>query len=157
AVLVGLFGIQRAMQRLPMPLLEALGGPLDIMIATAVVLDILGEARARRAPLAPAAVVHQVQYLGVLERVLGDAGIAYHVHAGHLRTLLAFFGPWAPAIVLVPADRAAEAQTRLANVLPPSRLPIARVQQSPADRISPSHHGSSRSGGSGRVGVPSCQ
>jgi len=90
---------------------------IPAMIATAVVLDIAADARARRAPLAPAWIVHQIQYLGVIERVLGDAGIPHHVHAGSLRTLLAFFGPWAPAIVLVPEPQAAEARALLDGAL----------------------------------------
>jgi hypothetical protein len=107
-----------------------LAGAMPVMIATAVVLDIIADARARRALLAPAWIVHQIQYLGVIERVLGDAGIPLHVHAGNLRTLLAFFGPWAPAIVLVPEAQAAEARALLDGALRPATaaVPVAQVR-----------------------------
>ena len=105
-------------------------GAIPMMIATAVMLDIIADARARRAALAPAWIVHQIQYLGVIERVLGDAGIPHHVHAGNLRTLLAFFGPWAPAIVLVPEAHAAEARALLDGALRPATaaVPVAQVR-----------------------------
>ena len=105
-------------------------GAIPVMIATAVVLDIAADARARRGALAPAWIVHQIQYLGVIERVLGDAAIVHHVHAGNLRTLLAFFGPWAPAIVLVPEAQAAEARALLDAALRPAtaEVPVAQVR-----------------------------
>lgn len=101
----------------------------EVMIATAVVLDLCDDARARRQPLAPAWVVHQIQYLGVIEHVLGGAGIPCHVHAANLRTLLAFFGPWAPAIVLVPEAHAEAARRLLDDALRPAagQVPVARV------------------------------
>ncbi len=94
----------------------ALAEPVLAMLGTAVVLDLVDDARAHRRALAPAGVLHQIQHAGVVERVLADAGIPCHLHAAHLRTLLAFFGPFAPVIVLVPEDRAAEARLLLADV-----------------------------------------
>jgi hypothetical protein len=102
---------------------------LDAMIGTAVILDIIDDARARREHLAPAWIVHQIQYLGVVERVLADAEIPCHVHASNVRTLFAFFGPWAPAIVLVPEPRAQEARDRLDAALraPTASIPVAQI------------------------------
>ena len=90
---------------------------------------IIDDARVRRAKLAIAAVVHQVQYLGVVEHVLGEASISYHFHASNLRTLLAFFGPWAPVIVLVPEEQASLARDKLDAVLRAAinKVPVARV------------------------------
>jgi hypothetical protein len=101
------------------------------IICMAVLLDVIADARAHRQKLAPAAVLHQIQYAAVVERVLADAGIPCHIHANHYRTLLAFFGPFAPAIVMVPAELAADARTKLDDVL---RAPTAKV---PAARVAP--------------------
>jgi hypothetical protein len=97
--------------------LWTLGSAVMTMLGTAVVLDIIDDARVRRARLAVAGVVHQVQYLGVIEHVLGEASISCHFHASNLRTLLAFFGPWAPVIVLVPEAQAALARDKFDGVV----------------------------------------
>ncbi len=103
--------------------------PFEIMIATAAALDIVDDLRARRRKLVPAGVIHQVQYLGVVERVLADAGIPAHFHASNVRTLAAFFGPWAPVVVLVPEEHGEAARARLDDVLRSSRVrvPAARI------------------------------
>ncbi len=98
------------------------------MFCTAVWLDIVDDARAHRTKLAPAGVLHQIQYAGVVEQVLSDAGIPCHIHASNLRTLLAFFGPFAPAIVLVPEDRAMEARLQFTKAITAATgVPAARV------------------------------
>ena len=63
--------------------------PVTAMLAGVVVLDLFADARAHRADLEPAWVLHQLQYAGAIERVLTDAGIPYHLHASHVRSLLA--------------------------------------------------------------------
>jgi hypothetical protein len=67
---------------------SALANAITVMLSTAVVLDLLADARAHRQKLAPVGVLHQIQYAGVVERVLADAGIPCHIHASHLRTSL---------------------------------------------------------------------
>jgi hypothetical protein len=94
-----------------------LASPAIAMAGTAVVLDAIADARAHRRRLAPAGVLHQIQHAGSVERVLADAGIPCHLHASHLRTLAAFFGPWAPVIVLVPEAQAAEARQLLTGLV----------------------------------------
>jgi preprotein translocase subunit SecY len=108
--------------------------PLNIMIVTAAILDIADDLRARRRALAPAGVLHQAQYIGVVERVLQDSGIPVHFHASHVRTLFAFFGPWAPIVVLVPAELAETARTRIDDALraPHTTVPTVRVVDSAA-------------------------
>jgi hypothetical protein len=103
--------------------------PIPALITTAVLLDIIADARAHRAQLVPVAMLHQVQYTGVVERALSEAGIPCHCHSAHLRSLLAFFGPFAPVIVLVPAAHAEAARTRCDEILDVSRtdVPVARV------------------------------
>lgn len=107
----------------PFPLVES----GFVMIATAVVMDIAADARARRYSLVPAAVLHQIQQATLVERELAD--IPHHLHASNLRTLLAFFGPCVPVVVLVVPEHAETARAKLAAVLTPSRakLPEART------------------------------
>ena len=102
--------------------------PFVLAIGTAVVLDLIDDARAHRTRVEPVAVLHQIQRAGLIEALLAKAGIPCHVHAGNLRALLAFFGPWAPAIVLVEAARAAEARGLIdqATRPPAGDVPVAR-------------------------------
>jgi hypothetical protein len=93
--------------------------PVFAMIATAVVLDLLAGARAHRRPLATAGVLHQIQLADLVEQALAEAGIPCHIEASNLRTLFAFFGPWAPAIVRVPEAHAEDARARLGELLWP--------------------------------------
>ncbi len=104
--------------------------PVSALVVAAVVLDVIADARARRAKLAVAAVIHQPQHLGVVEHALAEAQLPYHLHASHLRTLFAFFGPWAPIHVLVEGDRAIEARLKLQDILRTARtkVPVARAR-----------------------------
>ena len=107
--------------------------PVGAMIGAAVVLDMIADARAHRRRLVPVGVLHQIQYAGVIERVLGDAGIPCHLHASHLRTLLAFFGPFAPAIIMVPEQFGETARITVGDVLRSARttVPVARANDLP--------------------------
>lgn len=78
--------------------------PVSVMLATAAFLDIRDDMRARRRNLAVVGVVHHAQHAGVLERMLADARVPAHFHARNIRTLFAFFGPWAPIVVYAPED-----------------------------------------------------
>ncbi len=109
--------------------LVALINPVSALLVGAVALDVIADARARRANLTLAGIVHQPQYLGAIEHALAEASIPYHCHASHLRTLFAFFAPWAPIHILVTEDHAIEARLVIDNVLRASRVavPEARV------------------------------
>lgn len=104
--------------------------PVSALVVAAVLLDVIADARARRTELAIAAVIHQPQDLGVIEHALAEAQLPYHLHASHLRTLFAFFGPWAPIHVLVEPDRAIEARVKLDEILRGARtkVPEARAR-----------------------------
>jgi len=116
---------------------QTLVNAVALMVGTAVVLDIVADARAHRRALVPAGVLHQVQYAGVVERVLADAQIPCHLHASHLRTLLVFFGPFVPVIVMVPEEHAAAARTKVDDVLraATSKPPVALLQGPPTRRL----------------------
>ena len=109
----------------------AVGTSPAILLATAVMMDLVDDARARRARLVAVGLIHQIQYAGVVERVLADAVIPCQLHASNLRTLLAFFGPWAPVMVLVPEDHAPAARAKIDDVLQVARgkLPAARIEK----------------------------
>lgn len=102
------------------------------LLGTAVVLDMIDDARARRERLAPVAVLHQIQRAGIVERLLGDAKIRCHIHASNIRALYAFFAPWAPAVVLVPEADAGAARKLLDDVLREPRAPGSATRASAA-------------------------
>jgi len=123
-------------------LASALLQPLSVMLATAAFLDIVDEARARRRKLVPAGVVHQPQYLAALERVLADAGIPAHFHASNIRTLFAFFAPWAPIVVLVPEEFAETARSKVYQVITEEHHVVERAfardaRPTPEPRLAP--------------------
>lgn len=94
-------------------------------VAAATLLDVLGEARARRRLLALAATLHHIQRASLVEHVLGRAGIDFHLRSRNVRALLSFFGPYAPVQVLVPPERVDEARALLAAVVAPLPETIA--------------------------------
>ncbi|HTL32980.1 MAG TPA: hypothetical protein VL326_07640, partial [Kofleriaceae bacterium] len=104
--------------------------PAMALIATAVLLDMVAGARAHRERLVPVAELHQIQRAAIAERVLSAASIRCYIHAANVRTLLAFFGPWAPAVVMVPEASARDAADKLDGALrePRATLPPARVE-----------------------------
>jgi hypothetical protein len=87
--------------------------PVSVMIATATLLDMRDDLRARRRMLVPVGILHQAQFVPLVERVLDEAGIAAHFHASHIRALFAFFAPWAPIVVLVPEADADAARSKV--------------------------------------------
>ncbi|HEX3474748.1 MAG TPA: hypothetical protein VHT91_06885 [Kofleriaceae bacterium] len=91
-----------------------LGEAAGAVVFAAVVLDLVDDLRARRGDLVMVWPLHQAQHAELVRRTLADAGIACHLAASHLRTLLAVFGPYAPIDVLVPAGSADEARGKIA-------------------------------------------
>ena len=115
------------------PEVNALASAATVMLATATVMDMVADARALRAQLVPAAVLHQVQRAGVVEHVLAQAGIPCHLRGAHLRTLLAFFGPHVPVTVLVPAEHGETARALLAPLSARPGEPGAPAPDEPAE------------------------
>lgn len=87
--------------------------PLTAMMFAAAMLDVLDDLRARRGDLVVAWPLHQAQHAELVRGVLAQAGIACHLSSSHLRTLLAFFGPYVPIDVLVPAASVDEARSKI--------------------------------------------
>jgi hypothetical protein len=89
------------------------GDAVFAMIAAAVALDILDDLQARRIDLVAVWPLQHAQHAELVRLVLTDAGITCHLQSSHLRTLLAFFGPYVPIDVLVPVTAAEDARTRI--------------------------------------------
>ncbi|HEX7842288.1 MAG TPA: hypothetical protein VF469_32675 [Kofleriaceae bacterium] len=105
--------------------IEALTGAVDAaahfvcdastaMLVTAVVLDLRDELRARRTALVAIWPLQQPQHAEIVAAVLREAAIPFHLKGGHLRALLAFFGPYVPIDVMVPAEHADAARSKIA-------------------------------------------
>lgn len=90
--------------------------PLTAAVCVAVVLDILDDMRARRGTLVVAWSMHHVQRAELVAQDLAQAGIPCHLASSNLRTLLAFFGPFAPIDVLVPPAQLPAARERIATL-----------------------------------------
>lgn len=106
------------------------GDAILTMIAAAVALDIADDLQARRIDLVAVWPLQHAQHAELVRRVLTDAGIQCHLQSSHLRCLLAFFGPYVPIDVLVPAAAAEDARARIeplfqdTAVVPTNALPV---------------------------------
>jgi hypothetical protein len=100
---------------LPVALRPAL---LHLLVVTAVALDVGAEvrARARGEVLVSVYPLHRVYAVEPALAALGKAGIAGHFRARYFRALEHFFGPYLPIEVMVPADRAEEAEAICARI-----------------------------------------
>jgi hypothetical protein len=78
-----------------------------------VVLDIRDDLRARRVTLERVWSLHQAQHADLVVRALDDLAIPCHLASANLRTLLAFFGPFAPIDVWVAPEHVPAARVRL--------------------------------------------
>jgi hypothetical protein len=93
--------------------------PLTIGIVVAVGLDILDDLRARRVALEPAWSLQHAQHADLVAHDLASAGIPCVLASANLRTLFAFFAPFVPIDVLVPAEHVPAARVRIAALLAP--------------------------------------
>ncbi len=99
---------------LPVALRPAL---IHLLVVTAVVLDVAAEVRARRdGELVAVCPLHRVYAAEPILAALSRAGIRAHFRARHFRSMLHFFGPYAPIEVLVPAERAPQANEICARI-----------------------------------------
>jgi preprotein translocase subunit SecY len=112
AVLV-LVGAAAMMTNVVFPSAAWLADAITIAIVTMVGLDIYDDMRARRVTLDRVWSLHQAQHVDLVGRALDDAGIPHHFTSSNLKTLLAFFGPFAAVDVLVPPEHAPAARQRL--------------------------------------------
>jgi hypothetical protein len=87
------------------------GAMLSAALATAAVMDALADGRAwsRRDDLVPVWALHQVQRVDPIALALTRNGIDVHARGLYWRSLLHFFGPFAPIVLHVPSAQRAEA------------------------------------------------
>jgi preprotein translocase subunit SecY len=103
-----------------MPELGVLGEPVVLAFITATLLDLIDEARDRqRAALVAVWPLHDPMLAAVVRDNLRAADIPHHLQASRLRSLLWFFGPYVPIMVLVPEEHAVVTQQRLRELLAP--------------------------------------
>jgi hypothetical protein len=95
---------------------QSLTDPIMVGIVVAVALDVLDDARTRRSSLVSAWSLQHAQQSDLVAHDLASADIPCHLSSSHLRTLLAFFGPFAPIDVLVPPQHATAARERIAKL-----------------------------------------
>jgi hypothetical protein len=98
---------------------KELTNPLTIGIVVALGLDVFDDLRARRIALEPAWSLQQAQHADLVAHDLASAGIPCHLASSNLRTLFAFFAPFVPIDVLVPAEHVPAARIRIAALLAP--------------------------------------
>ncbi len=96
---------------------KSLANPLTIGVVVALGLDIFDDLRARRVALETAWSLQQAQHADLVAHDLASAGIPYHLASSNLRTLFAFFAPFVPIDVLVPAEHVPAARVRIAALL----------------------------------------
>ena len=109
-VLLGAIATVTAIER---PTAAWIVDAMTVAMLAAVVLDIYDDTRARRTTLDRAWTLHQAQYIDLVSRSLDDAGIPHHMSGASLRTLLAFFGPFAAVDVLVAPEHVPAAKQRI--------------------------------------------
>lgn len=97
-----------------------LGLPI-ILLSVAILSDLYAEwrARARTPDLVPVWPLHRVPLAPVVAAALRNRGIEHHLRGLRHRSLLHFFGPYVPIVVMVPAPRAEEAAAFLEAALSP--------------------------------------
>ena len=92
------------------PAAAALFDPIVLFLVVATMLDAADEVRDRRRGLIPVWPLHTPLVTDAVRHELAAAGIDHHLQASRLRALLWFFGPYVPIMVLVPPDRAPDAE-----------------------------------------------
>jgi hypothetical protein len=91
-------------------------GVARVMLLAAVALDVFDDLRGRRGKTKRAWSLQSGQHADIAGHALATAGIAYHLTGANVRSLLAWFGPYAPVDVYVRTEDAARARELLANV-----------------------------------------
>jgi hypothetical protein len=112
-----IFGVM-FMTRRHVPELVTLADPFVVAFIAATLLDLVDEARARnRQPLVAVWPLHDPMLAAVVRDQLTAAEIPHHLQAARLRSMLWFFGPYVPIMVLVPDEHVPAAEKRLRELL----------------------------------------
>jgi hypothetical protein len=124
ALVVGVAAIPVAAALLETPVYVSTDALLALALVLAVGADLRAEleARARAPGLVSARALHRVYAVEPAMRALTAAGIPAFPRTRHLRMLFHFFAPWAPVEILVPPERAAEAEAICVRIEAPDAV-----------------------------------
>jgi hypothetical protein len=119
ALAVGVSAFPAVASGVGVPVALHVGTLLSVFIVTAVARDLWEEAAARSRGLVVAIgwPVHRVYAVDPLLAALSRAGIPADARTRHYRALFHAFAPYAPIEILVPPERAADAEMVCARVL----------------------------------------
>ena len=109
---------------------EAAPDVLWLAIATAGIMDIIADARARHRNSSLVAVwpIHRVQLTDVVIDALANRGIDAHAQGLYFRKLFYLFAPFVPILIMVAEDRAEEARSCLASMLGSAASPDRQAE-----------------------------
>jgi preprotein translocase subunit SecY len=96
-------------------------GGVNLIVASAIVLDLLDEVRMRKKgeSFVQVAELHDIPIAGLLKSVLEQKGITCYLRGYYHRALLYFFGPYIEVSVLVPEGKVMDAQEVINNYIDP--------------------------------------
>jgi SecY len=117
-----IFGLMFVTRR-EVPELGVVGDPFVIAFMAATLLDLIDEVRARHQTLVAVWPLHDPMLAAIVRDTLSAAAIPHHLQAARLRSLLWFFGPYVPIMVLVPEAHAVAVEQRLRELLSTSPQP----------------------------------
>lgn len=119
AMLLAVFAIGRTVVA-EAPDLARVLDPVTLVVIVAIVLDLIDDVRTRRRALVPVWPLHDPLLVDAVRDRLDAAEIAHVIQSTRLRRLFWLFGSFVPMYVLVPEDRAEEAETVLGAWLAPA-------------------------------------
>jgi hypothetical protein len=119
AVGLGLIFSVMFLTRREIPELGALARSYTIAFITMTLLDVFEDAREHGRGLVAVWPIHDPMLAQVARDALRAAEIPHYLQSARLRSLLWFFGPYVPIMVMVPADHAVAAEKRLRELLVP--------------------------------------
>ena len=99
------------------PQLGVLADPFVLAFIVATMLDLIEETLDRSRALVPVWPIHDPIFAAVARDKLREAEIPHHLQASRLRSLLWFFGPYVPIMVMVPEQHAVAAEKRLRELV----------------------------------------
>jgi hypothetical protein len=98
---------------------------IDIIIAVAILLDLIEEIRLRRgSQFVRIAELHDVPMAGLVKSLLEQKRLPCYLRGYYHRALLYFFGPYIEISVLVPKDRVTDAKEVIENYLDANMLAV---------------------------------
>jgi len=120
---------------------------IDLIIAVAILLDLIGDVRLRRKEnnLVKVAELHDVPMAGLVKSLFEQKGLPCYLRGYYHRALLYFFGPYIEISVLVPEDRMTDAKELIENYLDANMLTLPISNKQP--KLIQTQHQETKKGG----------